>query len=403
MKFQSIYIKILLPLFILAINIQAYSHTFQWESPMSYNSQIIRGQLFNSELYGTYFRLPHDVRNSVSADIWNISRNSSGLSIAFYSNSPEIKVRYGVNGNFSMDHMPSTGVSGIDLYAYDANGNSLWCGYSFTFADTITYTFSNLSYTTPRGYEYHLYLPLYNTVSWLEIGVTTDSTLEFIPASSEKPIVVYGTSIVQGACASRPGMAWTNIVERTLQHPILNFGFSGCGRLDDYFFNILAGIDSRLYIIDCMPNMTDPYYLQQIYTRTITGVKKLRRTKQTPILLVEHAGYVNGYTSQQAEQTYRAANIELKKAFNDLCNDGIENIYYMTKEEINLTLDSSVEGVHPNDLGMTQYANAYIRKISSILYGVSDYKNKIKPCKQNRDYFYDWNKRHEQILSIVKK
>ena len=54
---------------------------------------------------------------------------------------------------------------------------------------------------------------------------------EWIPVSTELPIVLYGTSIAQGACASRPAMAWGNIVQRSLDYPLINLGFSGNGKL----------------------------------------------------------------------------------------------------------------------------------------------------------------------------
>ena len=83
-----------------------------------------------------------------------------------------------------------------------------------------------------RGREYRLYLPLYNQVTWMEVGVAKDVYFEPLPVRKEKPIVVYGTSIAQGACASRPGMAWTSILGRKMDRPLINLGFSGFGTFD---------------------------------------------------------------------------------------------------------------------------------------------------------------------------
>ena len=112
-----------------------------------------------------------------------------------------------------MPHMPATGVSGIDLYATDNNGQERWCAGNYSMGDTIVYNFRGLSYAAKsgNGFEYQLFLPLYNSVSWMEIGVPADASFRFLPVSQEKPLVIYGTSIAQGACASRPGMAWGNI------------------------------------------------------------------------------------------------------------------------------------------------------------------------------------------------
>lgn len=243
------------------------------------------------------------------------------------------------------------------------------------------------------GYEYELYLPLYNIVKWLEIGVPQDAKFSWIPVSKEKPLVIYGTSIAQGACASRPGMAWANIIERELEHPVVNLGFSGSAKLNPELFDMLAEIEAKLYIIDCMPNMGGKA-VNDICQLTIDGVKKLRRSSQAPILLVEHSGYVNEWSSELSESAYRETNVELRKAYGALLQAGLKGLHYLTKEEIGLTMDAMVEGVHPSDLGMHQYADAYIRKIRTIL---QESTAPFVGVKQQRDP-YNWQERHEQVL-----
>lgn len=392
-------------LFTLLLQVEVFAQTqYKWENPCNQTFQVIKGQAFCNELKGTYARLPDRAKDKVRKPLWDLSRQSAGLSICFYSNALEIKVRYKVNGGLSMPHMPCTGVSGVDLYAQDINGRQRWCGFSFSFNDTITYTFSNLTYETDpkKGYEYQLFLPLYNSVTWMEIGVPTDASFSFIPASKEKPLVIYGTSIAQGACASRPGMAWGNIIGRMLQHPVVNLGFSGNGKLEPELFDLLSEIDAQLYMIDCMPNLPGETDSKVIYERTLAGVKKLRDKSQAPILLVEHAGYTNEFSSEPTKRSYQLANIELKKAYDALQKEAIPQIYYLTKEEIGLSMDAAVEGVHPNDLGMQQYADGYIRKIREILHEKIQGPSTCIPCKQHRDP-YDWNGRHEAVLQLNKE
>lgn len=378
-----------------------------WKNPSEPDFPVVKGRAWSSELKGTYNRLPERAKAKVRADVWNLSQQAAGLSIAFYSNAPEIQVRYVVTGGRSMAHMPATGVSGVDLYATDANGRQRWCGGRYSFGDTLSYTYTGLSYDNAyhrKGYEYQLFLPLYNSVTWLEIGVPKDALLSFIPVSQEKPLVVYGTSIAQGACASRPGMAWTNIIERNLQHPVINLGFSGNGKLESELFDLLAEIDAQMYIIDCMPNLSGAEASKVIFDRTLAGVKKLRQQSAAPILLVEHSGYTNEFTSQTKETSYRVANVELRKAYEALKNEDIAEIYYLTKEEIGLSMDAMVEGVHPSDLGMQQYADSYIRKIKEVLHEERGTISTSIPCKQRREPdTYEWNTRHEQVLALNKE
>lgn len=373
----------------------------KWVNPLEQPFQVVRGRAWNQELQGTYVRLPQKAKEKVTKAVWELSRQSAGLSIAFYSDSPEIKVRYVVNGNRSMAHMPATGVSGVDLYATDRNGRSRWCAAKYSLGDTLVYTYGGITYEdgTDKGYEYTLFLPLYNSVSFLEIGIKEDASIDFIPVSAEKPLVVYGTSIAQGACASRPGMAWANIIGRDLQHPVINLGFSGSGKLEKELFELLAETDARLYIIDCMPNMIAPADTAVIAERILAGVKILRARNAAPILLVEHSGYTNEYTSARAASSYKAANRRLREAYNTLMQQQVHDIHYLTKEEIGLSMDAMVEGVHPSDLGMQQCADSYARKIREILKEEKGEATTCVPRKQKRDP-YDWLARHEEVLKL---
>ena len=386
----------------LAYNACLYSQTV-WKNPTAEDFQTVHGQAWSSELKGFYHRLPQRAESKVRKPLWDLSTNSAGLSVVFRTNATDIQVRYQINGDFSMPHMPATGKSGVDLYATDGNGRQRWCAAKYAFGDTIRYNYSNISYVTnpEYGYEYQLFLPPYSELKWLEIGVPEGSDFSFEPVSQEKPIVIYGTSIAQGACASRPGMIWGNIINRKLQHPVINLGFSGNGRLESELFDLLTEIDAKLFIIDNMPNMTNDR-TSLIYERATAGIRKLREKSDAPILLVEHNGYGNELSSLEAENSYRKTNIELRKAYKDLKAEGFKNLYYLTKEEIGFHQDAMVEGVHPSDLGMQIYADAYISKIKEILKEDCDKRTVFVPCTQNRDP-YNWKQRHEKVLKLNKE
>lgn len=340
-----------------------------WVNPLNLGDNIVHGRWWHSELKDTYHRLPPRAEKAVRTSVWNLSHQSAGLSLVFHTNAPSIQVRYKVSGGLNMFHMPTTGVSGLDLYATDANGALRWCASKFnlSFKDTIHYEFKDLTYFTgqDRGYDFELFLPLYNEVTWMEVGVPEGYDVYFLPCTEEPPIVVYGTSITQGACASRPGMAWTNIVHREMAYPVINLGFSGNALIEEAVFHYLSEIDARLFIIDCLPNMSTERS-ELIYPRLLRGVEILREKSQAPILLVEH-NYANGVSSQQSVDWYTYSNAEQRRAFTDLTAKGVKGLHLLTHAELGFTQDSMVEGIHPNDLGMRQYADAYLRKIHEIL------------------------------------
>ena len=379
------------------------SAQMQWKNPMNESFHVLRGQAWKNELKGTYNRMPDRAEKTIRKAVWDLSKHSAGMSIAFRSNAPQIKIRYQVSGSFSMPHMPSTGVSGVDMYATDINGERHWCSARYAFRDTVTYTYNKLSYgqSAAQGFEYELYLPLYNDVKWLEVGVPEGHQLQFLPASQERPIVLYGTSIAQGACASRPGMAFGNIIGRKLEHPVVNLGFSGNGQMEAEVFDLLAEIDAQLFILDNMPNMGGDR-LPKIYERTINGVHKIREKTNAPILFVEH--YTNSHigTSIEEESGYKKNNLELRKAYRTLKEEGVQNLHFLSEEELGLTQDCSVEGWHPNDLGMQVYADAYVPKIKEILNETSEKHCIFVPRTQQRDP-YNWKERHEQVLALNKE
>ncbi len=353
-----------------AFSQEATSYT--WWNPAKNNVAVIEGQAWPKEIKDPYDRLPARAEKNVREAVWNLSHNAAGLLIRFKTNTPEIIIRYKVAGEFSFPHMPATGVSGVDLYAVNSDGNWLWCAGRYSFGDTVQYHFSGLdtngSYHN-KGREYWLYLPLYNTVRWLEIGVSTGVTFTALPAREEKPIVVYGTSIAQGGCASRPGMAWTSILERKLARPLINLGFSGNGRLEKELIDLLAEIDAKIYVLDCLPNLTAlDMPPEETKRRIIASVTLLQQRRSgVPILLVEHGGYTDGLINQGRREYYTDVNRLMKQAFTELQSKGIKNIFLLTKEEINLDIDCMVDGTHPTDAGMLRYAEAYERKIRKIL------------------------------------
>ena len=271
-----------------------------------------------------------------------------------------------------MSHMPSTGVSGLDLFAVDVNGNWNWAPGRYHFGDTCFYVFKNLflAKNQTKVSDFYLYLPLYNSVKWLLIGVNENDSFAFAEKRKEQPIVAYGTSIMQGAVASRPGLAWTNILERNLDRTIVNLGFSGNGRFEKPIFDLMATVDAKIYILDCMPNLTKGYGIsdQEIMSRVIYGINKLReKHPSVPVLFAEHAvGYAPYYMDTSRLNEYHNSSLLIERVFNSLKSSGIKNIYLLTDKEIGFDINSTTEGLHPNDIGMMKYAIAYAKKIRKI-------------------------------------
>ena len=114
--------------------------------------------------------------------------------------------------------------------------------------------------------EFKIFLPLYDGIENIEVGINSESFIKKPKKNHKKPIIFYGTSITQGACASRPGMAHTNIISRKLDIDCINFGFSGNGRMEQPIAELISMSDPLFYVIECMPNM---YPAKNVTTKTI--------------------------------------------------------------------------------------------------------------------------------------
>ena len=384
---------------------------YKWWNPADNPFPVIEGQAWPDEVKEKYDRFPARAEKTLNPNVWNISHSSAGQYIKFKTDASDIVIRYVVHskGSFAMNHMPATGVSGIDLYAIDHNGKWVWAQGRFAFADTIEYRFSNLEVDhvfAGRDCEYRLFLPLYNAVQWMQVGVPGTKNFAPLPLCAEKPIVVYGTSIAQGACATRPGLAWTAILERKLDRPLINLGFSGSGQLEKSVIDLMTEIDAKLYILDCLPNLTAGAGLtyDEVRKRIRVSVNLLRQNHLSiPILLVEHSsGNTLSIIDTAKHNEYEKVNNVLRKVFAELKNEGIQNIFLLGNKEINLDIDATVDGLHPNDIGMMRYADAYEKIIRNILQEPSGNISTTIPVIQSRDGYYDWRSRHAEILQLNK-
>lgn len=339
-----------------------------WHNPLQQKFDVIQGRALPSTIGASYQRLPNSLKEEVRQPVWALAQNTAGEYIEFITTAKKITVRYQVSGMLNMPHMPSTGVSGLDLYAHNEKGNWDWAPGKYTFKDTILYVFDNIA--PQHGKNFRLYLPLYNSVKWLEMGVEKGETLTFLPNSNEKPIVVYGTSIAQGGCASRPGLAWPAIFGRKINKPIINMAFSGNGRLETPILNHIAQVDAKLFILDCMPNLGSRtlYPEDEVRKRVNEAITTLRQKQSyVPILLVEHSGGGNTHLLDTLRNNeFKTSSQIIAKVYRELKAKGIKDIYLLTTKEINMGIESTVDGTHPNDIGMMEHAIAFEKKYSEI-------------------------------------
>ena len=300
-------------------------------------------------------RLPARAKAKVRPPVWGLSRNSAGMCVRFQTDATAISARWTLlSPSLAMNHMPATGVSGLDLYAQDDAGRWRWLAVG---RPQGVKSQAQLVGGLPAGKRaYTLYLPLYNGVESVEIGLGPEAAAEPLPPRKSKPMLFYGTSIMQGGCASRPGMAHTAILGRRLDRAAINLGFSGNGTMDPEIADLMAELDPCVYIIDCLPNMAADAVAQ----RAEPLVRTLRaKHAETPIVLVEDRSYASSWLLASLRSRNAASRAALRKAFDRLVAAGVKGLHYVAGDPLlGDDAEATVDGSHPTDLGFARMADA---------------------------------------------
>jgi hypothetical protein len=317
------------------------------------------------ETKAPFDRLPAKAEGVVRDAVWGLSRHSAGLCVRFVTDATNIQARWTVTSDrLAMPHMAATGVSGLDLYV-KVDGRWRWLAVGQP-RQAPTNTAQLASNLPPGNREYTLYLPLYNGVSSVEVGIPPGSRLAVAPPrATTKPVVFYGTSITQGGCASRTGMVHTAILGRWLDCPVINLGFSGNGKMEPELAALMAELDPAVYVLDCLPNLSPA----ETSERVVPFVETLRKARpQTPILLVEDRNYTDAFLVSSRRERNEGNHAALRQAHQKLVSQGVEYLYYLPGD--NLLGDDgegAVDGSHPTDLGFLRQAEAFEKVLSPLL------------------------------------
>lgn len=304
-----------------------------------------------------YDRMPEKAEGVVREPVWNLSKDSPGICVRFVTDATKIWARWTLRKEkLAMPHMAASGVSGVDLYVRHKDGWH-WLGAGRP-AGNLTTEQQLTTGMMPQSRECLLYLPLYNGVEKLEIGMPPEAQCQTAPArpKNTKPILFYGTSIVQGGCASRPGLAYPAILGRRFDNPIINLGFSGNAVCEPEVAMLLAELDPAVFVIDPLPNMN----AEGVANRIPTFLSILRKTHpKTPIVLIENTEMGDAPVNPSRRGGYSKSNAALREIFEARVKAGDRKLFYVRGAKLlGEDGEGTVDRVHPNDLGFMRMADA---------------------------------------------
>ena len=311
-------------------------------------------------------RFPAYLEDSIRPTLSERAKCTSGKAIRFATNSRAVGVRFNLLTNMHMMHMADTGIKGSALYILDDDGTWQFvnCNRPVRIDSDVRPREDSIQKKIfvdkldGKMHEYMLYLPLYDGVRWLEIGVDSTATITQPMVNSPKQgkkLIFYGTSILQGGCASHPGMVGTSILQRDLDMECVNLGFSGEGKMDNCVARAMATIpDVAAYIIDPIPNCTK----DMCDTLTYDFIKILRTARpDVPIFMVEGQQYSYEKYSSFYSKYLPQKNYEFHKNYLKLKAEDPKNLYYIDRKNLyGPNNDGTVDGIHLTDLGFWYYA-----------------------------------------------
>lgn len=288
---------------------------------------------------------------------------TTGLAVAFKTNSTNIHVKWTTKEKATSVNTTLITQSGMDLYI---RRDTEW-----VFAGIATPSWKD-SHSSPvvenmdtSEKECLLYLPLFNSLDSLLIGVDEDARIEAIPNLFRHKVVVIGSSITHGAAASRPGTAYPARLNRALNVEFTNLGACGLCRMEDFYAKIAGDSQADAFLFDPFSNPSPT----QIEERLPVFIARIRdKHPETPLIFLQTEVRETGnfdLKKRDYESRKRAAAEEGMKKIKEA---GYKNVYFINPGiELGDDHEATTDGVHPSDAGFERMVNALLPQLRSIL------------------------------------
>ena len=313
--------------------------------------------LCGHEKGSAFRRVPEVIAQASGEKISRLSTRTAGGRVRFTTNSEYIAIQCEMPSVTHFSHMSLLGTSGFDMYVTQ-NGISTFAK-SFVPPYNMTDGYASIHHFGTRALrEITIYFPSYNNVDALYIGLEATAEIgSHREYTHQKPLVFYGSSITQGACASRSGNAYPALISQRLDWDYINLGFSGTPMGADAMVNYISGLSMGAFIYDFDYKAQSIEYLENTHASVFRRIRQAQ--PELPVIIVSAADApvltdIEAYR-QVAYRTYLQALSEGDKYVQFI--DG--SLLYAGAEDV-----CRVDLVHPSDLGVFRTAEAIIDRLS---------------------------------------
>lgn len=320
--------------------------------------------LYKSENEGLFRRIPSDVAEATNGGVRLLHTNTAGARVRFATDSSYIAVG-AIYPPMEFHSKGSAALSGLGAFCFDlyadgrhvqvlqpecltADENQAF----FDIKDGHYEAFANFGVKKMR--EITVFFPSFVNISELYIGLEDGCTLKkAAPYKNEKPVVIYGSSITQGACASRPGNTYPSILSRRYHFDFINLGFAGSAFAENAIIDYLCSLDACMLVFDYDHNSPNPDFLRRTH---LPALRKLRAAHpDIPFVLLSRPNL-----SGSEGMTFERIEV-IKESYRALLCDGCGPVHFVNGNEIFNSCDSEMmtaDNTHPTDLGFYAMAKA---------------------------------------------
>ena len=307
-----------------------------------------------------FYRLSPRFAESMDDSFAARMKETAGIRVRFSTNSPFIAVKAELGEEPSAPDVPLA-CRGFDLYV--EKNRIFYFHNSFCPQDKLENKIERITYfADDRLRDILIDFPIGASVKSLKIGIQKGSDLfEGHDYKWKLPVVFYGSSVTQGFFASRPGNTYPNFISRALNCDYINMGFSSCPFGNESIARFLANIQMSAIVIGYDYDAPNAEELEKTHCRLYRIIRE--QNPSLPVILLSPP-----YDSEIKEE--RKCQKAIIGTYSYGILNGDENLYYIDGCSFfkkDTLFDCTVDGHHPNDLGMYFIAKKISKMLNRIL------------------------------------
>lgn len=337
----------------------------QWFNPQSEPFRLHGFPFYDQER--VYRRMPLSQALGIPDAVYGLADETAGGQIRFHAKFKELTLQVsraakpGFFDHVKSPHLAEIVRGGFDLYLSQDGKDFVFYDISKNMSnDPKHYSRKLVSLEAAEEFDVLLNFPLYGGIDKVLIGLDDEAEVSapWHRFADDKKLVIYGSSIQQGACASRPGMGMSNLLSRWLNREVYNLGFSSSGKGEPEMAEVIAGIENvAALIISIEGNCPDSQWLDE----KLRAFLEIYRQKHpvTPVIIMPFI--LTGlyklnpkfYERRMRDRAIQTKIVEDRRAAGD------ENIYLHLQDSgieremdgISVWHEATVDGLHFTDLG----------------------------------------------------